>query len=182
MASILPKKLEDFGSSEYWNNFFTKHDSSFEWYGDFATLVDLLVQNIRKSDAVLEVGCGNSVLSAEIYDKIGCSSYLGIDYSQKAIEQSKKLSTSRPNLRFELADIFKLQSELDRLELPTKQFNCIIDKGTLDAIDNGKMEEAKIYTYFDQIGSTLALFGRYVIVTLAQDHIVKHIAEYFLKE
>ncbi|KAM3173565.1 hypothetical protein ACTXT7_012266 [Hymenolepis weldensis] len=167
MSSVLPKKLEDFGSSDYWNNFFTKRGTPFEWYGDFATLVEIFAQNVRKTDSLLEVGCGNSVLSADIYDKIGCASYLGIDYSQKAIKQSQELATSsRPNLRFELADVFKLQS----------------DKGTLDAIDNGKMEEAKIDQYFDQIGSVLSLFGRYIIVTLAQDHIVRHIADYFLKE
>lgn len=183
MSSILPKKLEDFGSSDYWNNFFAKRGTSFEWYGDFATLVEIFAQNVRKTDSLLEVGCGNSVLSADIYDKIGCASYLGIDYSQKAIEQSQELATSsRPNLRFELANVFELQSDLNRLDLPSKYFNCIIDKGTLDAVDNGKMEEAKIDQYFEQIGSVLSLFGRYIIVTLAQDHIVRHIADYFLKE
>nr|CDS32073.1 methyltransferase protein 13 [Hymenolepis microstoma] len=182
MSAVLPKKLEDFGSSDYWNNFFTKRDTSFEWYGDFATLVDIFVQNIRKTDTVLEVGCGNSNLSAEIYDKIGCAFYLGIDYSPKAIEQSQKLTTSRRNLRFEVVDVFKLQSDLTGLELHSEHFNCIIDKGTLDAIDNGKTEVAKINLYFENISSVLSLFGRYIIVTLAQDHIVKHIADYFLKE
>lgn len=92
MASILPNKIEEFGSSDYWNNFFTKRGTTFEWlvrkqivipfwrYGDFATLVEIFVQNIKKSDSVLEVGCGNSVLSADIYDKVGCATYLGIDY------------------------------------------------------------------------------------------------------
>ncbi|KAM7536185.1 hypothetical protein Aperf_G00000102185 [Anoplocephala perfoliata] len=183
MTSILPKKIEDFGSSDYWNEFFTKRDTSFEWYGDFATLVEILIQNIRKTDSILEVGCGNSTLSAEIYDKVGCASYLGIDYSRKAIEQSQKLAvSSRPNLRFELVDVFRLHSELDRLEFPTKEFNCIIDKGTLDAIDNGRLEEAQINQYFEEINSAMSLFGRYIIVTLAQDHIIRHISNYFLKE
>ncbi|VDK40427.1 unnamed protein product [Taenia asiatica] len=182
MASILPKKIEEFGSPDYWNNFFTKRSSTFEWYGDFATLVEILVQNIKKSDSVLEVGCGNSILSADIYDKIGCATYLGIDYSQKAIEQSQKLITpSRPSLRFEFADVFKLNSELDRLGLTNKDFNCVVDKGTFDAIDNGK-SEVNVNRYFDEIASALALFGRYILITLAQDHIVKHIADYFLEK
>ncbi|KAL5108703.1 eEF1A lysine and N-terminal methyltransferase [Taenia crassiceps] len=180
MASILPKKIEEFGSSDYWNNFFTKRSTTFEWYGDFSTLVEILVQNIKKSDSVLEVGCGNSVLSADIYDKVGCATYLGIDYSKKAIEQSKKLITpSRSSLRFEVADVFNLNSELDRLGLMNNHFNCVVDKGTFDAIDNGQTE-VNVNHYFDEIASALALFGRYILITLAQDHVVKHIVDYFL--
>ncbi|KAH9284764.1 hypothetical protein ECG_02724 [Echinococcus granulosus] len=180
MASILPRKIEEFGSPNYWNNFFAKRSAPFEWYGDFATLVEILAQNIKKSDSVLEVGCGNSVLSADIYDKVGCATYLGIDNSQKAIEQSQKLVTSsRPGLRFELVDVFNLNSELDRLELTTRSFNCVVDKGTFDAVDNGQAN-FNFNLYFDEIASALSLFGRYILITLAQDHIVKHIADYFL--
>lgn len=104
-------------------------------------------------------------------------------FSEKAIEQSRKLvNSSRPGLRFELADAFNLRPELDRLGLNDKVFNCVIDKGTLDAIDNGKQNVTKIIRYFDQIDSVLSLFGRYILVTLAQDHIIKHIADYFLDE
>ena len=86
-------------------------------------------------------------------------------------------------MQFEIADAFNLQFELDRLGLSDKIFNCVIDKGTLDAIDSVRnQDEAKINRYFDQITSALSLFGRYILVTLAQDHIVKHVANYFLDE
>ncbi|VDM35440.1 unnamed protein product [Hydatigera taeniaeformis] len=180
MNSILPKTIDEFGSSDYWNNFFAQRSTTFEWYGDFFTLAEIFIQNIKKSDSVLEVGCGNSVLSADIYDKVGCATYLGIDYSQEAIEQSQHLvSPSRPNLRFELADVFTLSSDLNRLGLTNKEFNCVVDKGTFDAIDNGQAN-VDVNQYFGEIASTLSLFGRYILITLAQDHVVKHIADYFL--
>lgn len=78
-----------------------------------------------------------------------------------------------------MADVFKLNSELDRLGLTNKDFNCVVDKGTFDAIDNGQAE-VNVNRYFDEIASALSLFGRYILITLAQDHIVKHIADYFL--
>uniref|UniRef100_A0A5K3FGT9 Methyltranfer_dom domain-containing protein n=1 Tax=Mesocestoides corti TaxID=53468 RepID=A0A5K3FGT9_MESCO len=183
MTSILPKDIGDFGCSSYWDKFFTKLDSPFEWYGDFTTFADIFAENIKRSDSVLEVGCGNSVLSADIWDKIGCSRFLGIDYSSKAIEHSRKLITSsRPGLRFEHVDVFELDRELSRLEMESNTFNCIIDKGTLDAIDNGETKEDRIQCYFNQISSALGLFGRYILITLAQDHIISHIANYFLKK
>ena len=49
-------------------------------YGDFATLAEIFFQNMKKSDSALEIGCGNSTLSANIYDYVKCSFYLGIDY------------------------------------------------------------------------------------------------------
>lgn len=85
-------------------------------------------------------------------------------------------------MQFELVDVFKLQEDLDRLNIDTNTFNCIVDKGTLDAIDIKDTSEKLVFRYFNQISEALALFGRYILITLAQDHILHHIADYFFKK
>ncbi len=187
-------------SSQLWtrplNGLYLRTHQTPARYGDFITLASVFLQNIKKTDTVLEVGCGNSSLATQIWDQVGCKKLIGIDnrqvlhlcteltiFSEVAIEQARKSASSgRDGLQFELADVFKLGSELERLDVGTKTFNCIVDKGTLDAIDNRAESEEQVYRYFDQLDSVLGLFGRYIVITLAQEHITKHIANYFLKK
>lgn len=77
-------------------------------------------------------------------------------------------------------DVFKLDEELKTLDIPTPGFNCLVDKGTLDAIYSGDASVDSIRKYFDQIVAAILPFGRYILITLAQEHIVRSIAEYFL--
>ncbi|VDN13102.1 unnamed protein product [Dibothriocephalus latus] len=184
MASILPTELADFGSKSYWEHFFSRLSSAFEWYGDLETLFDTFAGNIRHTDKVLEVGCGNSELCCQIYDKLGCQSYLGIDTSETAINEVRRLYAdrrTRPSLSFERLDVFSLVSELHHRGFELPHFNSVIDKGTLDAIHSGGSSEEQITTYFEQITSTICLFGRYILITLAQEHIVHSIANFFLR-
>lgn len=32
---ILPKSTKEFSSKDYWDQFFTKREKNFEWYGSF---------------------------------------------------------------------------------------------------------------------------------------------------
>ncbi|KAL7053952.1 hypothetical protein AAHC03_026668 [Spirometra sp. Aus1] len=184
MTSILPNELADFGSKSYWEHFFSRLSSAFEWYGDFESLSATFSGNIRRTDKILEIGCGNSELCCQIYDKLGCQSYLGIDTSETAVYKARRLyadPTTRPGLAFEKLDAFSLVSELRHKGFELPHFNCIIDKGTLDAIHSGGSSEEHIKSYFEQITSLSCLFGRYILITLAQEHIVRSIANFFFR-
>ncbi len=94
----------------------------------------------------------------------------------------KNAGKERPNLDFRRGDIFKLFSELEEAEGQAPKFSCVVDKGTLDAIHSGGISEDGIKNYFDQVTSVIPLFGKYLLVTLAQEHIVHSIAAYFLSK
>ncbi|KAA3679904.1 uncharacterized protein DEA37_0012768 [Paragonimus westermani] len=182
MSSLLPKRTGDFTKREYWDQFFNSRRSTFEWYGDFVQHSSFFNKYVKKTDSVLIVGCGNSELGIMLYDQIGCSSVLNIDNSELVIHQMLKKAQdvdTRPGLRYECLDVFHLKERIVLEAL--NPFTCVIDKGTLDAIHSDESSEETASRMFDNVTSALKVMGRYIIITLAQEHIVKSICEYFLR-
>lgn len=67
------------------------------------------------------------------------------------------------------------------MEFPDNEFNVILDKGTLDAImtDSSPEVQKKVDTMFSEICRVLKPCGRYICVSLAQEHILKKVLDYF---
>ena len=80
---------------------------------------------------ILNLGCGNSLLAEELYDK-GFKNVYNIDISPVVIEQmSLRNSIKRPELKWEVMDVRNM-SYLSNF------FDLIIDKSTIDALLCGK--------------------------------------------
>lgn len=83
--------------------------------------------SIKQKMKILNLGCGNSVLSEQMYDD-GYKSIWNIDYSQSCLDQmSERNATSRPELVWTAMNITDLKYE-------DEFFDMIIDKSTLDCI------------------------------------------------
>jgi len=64
--------------------------STFEWYGEYRPqLQPLLRKYIKPSSKVLNVGCGNSDLSADMYDD-GFQNIVNVDFSEVVIEEMRR--------------------------------------------------------------------------------------------
>ena len=63
-------------------------------------------------------------------------------------------------------------------------FHAVLDKGTLDAIFTDSTEDTltTIDKMFTEIGRVLRVGGRYVCVSLAQEHILRKVVDYFPKQ
>lgn len=61
------------------------------------------------------------------------------------------------------------------------QFSAVLDKGTLDAVmtDDSDEVSARVDQMLREIGRVLRQGGRYVCVSLLQDHILRKVLEYF---
>ena len=61
------------------------------------------------------------------------------------------------------------------------EFSAVLDKGTLDAImtDDSTDTQEKADQMFAEIDRVLRLGGRYICVSLAQEHIIKKVLSYF---
>ena len=67
--NLLPRNHQEFQQKEYWDTFFKKRGKrAFEWYGEYHELCGILHKYIKPGDAVLQVGCGNSTLAADLHD------------------------------------------------------------------------------------------------------------------
>lgn len=92
MNKILPKKYDEFLEKGYWDKFFNKLKKNsdleyFEWYGEYKDFASILQSHISKTDTILNIGCGKSLLSEQMYDT-GYESIVNIDFSEKVVEGS----------------------------------------------------------------------------------------------
>lgn len=81
----------------------------------------------------------------------------------------------RPNLKY-------IQMDALNTSFDNNQFNVVLDKGTLDAIlsDNSPEIIDKARKYFAEIQRILKVGGRYICVTLLQEHILNELLNYFI--
>lgn len=172
---LLPKNHDQFRQTDYWDSFFKKRGrKAFEWYGEYAELCGVLHKYIKIKDQILMVGCGNSTLSADLFD-VGYKDLVSIDLSSVVIKQMKQQhERPRPGLEFKEMDVTKMDFENDK-------FSCVLDKGTLDAMFTNDSEDVKkkIDEMFTEIGRVLRFGGRYICISLLQPHILDYIVKWF---
>lgn len=80
----------------------------------------------------------------------------------------------RPGLQY-------LQMDALQTTFANNQFSAIIDKGTLDALMPNNADETikNINKYVSEIQRLLRLGGRYVCISLLQEHILHKMLDYF---
>ena len=174
MSELLPRTHVEFQVKEYWDSFFSKRSKAFEWYGEYTDLCHILHKYLKSSSRVLMVGCGNSKLSEELYDA-GFQLIENIDISDVVVRQmSARNKLKRPAMTYTKMDILHMTYEDAR-------FDCVLDKGTLDAIFSNTDDETiqNVEQMFTEIERVLKIAGRYICITLAQDHILKKLLERF---
>ena len=114
---------QNYAKKEYWNERFNQTDTNFDWYADWEQLSKYFNPILTTDSKILMVGCGNSKLSNQMY----LSNYkkiINIDISDVVIEKMKK---QYPEMDWQVMDATKMSFE-------NNLFDCVIDKGTLDAI------------------------------------------------
>ncbi|CAG2103136.1 unnamed protein product [Medioppia subpectinata] len=176
LSQLLPKSSRHFAREDYWNRFFKTRKDSFEWYAECHHLRPLFARYVKPKDSLLVIGCGNSSLSADLYD-MGFTDNTSVDISEVVVQQMNQKYNSRderPGLDFQCMDVFDMKFEKNR-------FNVVIDKGTLDAIASDKQSSDNICKMFEQIDSVLKPFGRYLCVSLLESHILKLLMNWFHK-
>ena len=159
---------------EYWDSFFSKRSKAFEWYGEYTDLCHILHKYLKPSCRILVVGCGNSKLSEDLYDA-GFHTIDNIDISDVVIWQMlAKNKQKRPKMTYTKMDLL-------HMTYADVHFDCVLDKGTLDAIFSNTDDKTvqSVEQMFAEIERVLKIAGRYLCITLAQDHILKKLLEKF---
>ncbi|XP_066141878.1 eEF1A lysine and N-terminal methyltransferase homolog isoform X1 [Euwallacea fornicatus] len=173
--NLLPKTKEEFSQKDYWDKFFKKRGKkAFEWYGEYPELAKYLHKYLKLQDNILIVGCGSSTLGKDLYD-VGCRNITNIDISKIVIKQMQsQTDKERPGLKY-------IQMDALHTDFKNEEFNVIIDKGTLDALmpDQAEGTLKTINQYFSEIQRILKYNGRYICISLLQEHILQWLLSFF---
>lgn len=104
-----------------------------------------------------------------------CSNITNIDISPVVINQMNSINgKDRPNLKF-------IQMDALNMKFVNEEFSVILDKGTLDALMPNDQEITldNVNKYFSEIKRVLKSGGRYICISLLQEHILKFVLKYF---
>ncbi|KAL4635962.1 endothelin-converting enzyme 2-like [Arapaima gigas] len=159
---------------EYWDERYEKEES-FEWFGDLSKFQHLLERHVHKEDNILVLGCGNSSLSFNMYQRGFCS-ITNIDYSGVCIETMAKRHADCQEMQW-------LKMDARHLAFSESTFDVVLEKGTLDAMTveekdpwNVSAETAGlIHQVLKEISRVLKPGGRFISITFAQPHFRKRL-------
>lgn len=105
----------------------------------------------------------------------GYTHHLGVDFSLPVIkEMVEKNALVRPGLRFEVMDV-------TAMSLDASSVHAVLDKGLLDAMiaDGDEAALAGVQKFVAELLRVLKPGGRYLLVTLAQPHVLDTILRSF---
>lgn len=151
IESLKPSKL---GTKSYWDHFYSVERVNFQensndtgecWFADSGAeekVVDFLVQVAEDeelpdivdicSSKILDLGTGNGRLLFSVREAGFESQLTGIDYSEQAVEFSRKIAEAE-----EIEDVDFIQANFlvnDDWNTDGRTWDVVLDKGTLDAI------------------------------------------------
>ena len=151
--------MQDYGEKEYWNQRYIKQsDQTFDWLEDYDSLRQLITQHINLDSKILIIGCGNSLLSEEMYND-GFHNIINIDISPVVINQMKKRSNINfPNMKWYVMNVLNM-------EFDPNTFDAVIDKSTLDTILCGEMSFYNTAVMINEIQRVLKTNGKYICVS-----------------
>ena len=139
----------------------------------------LLAELDLPADAsVLDLGCGDGVLTARLADRVSSGLVIGIDSSPSMIAAARKLA--RPNLRFEMLDIneFAFRDRFDLIFSNAATLHWVKDhQGLLARTYEALKPGGRIRFNFAGEGNC-AHFIRVVRALMAEPRFVPHFAEF----
>ena len=160
-----------FKEQGYWEDRFAAEDE-YDWLLTYEQLQTHLVPLLRPLERILVVGCGNSGLSAGLYDS-GFTDIVNIDFSETVIEKMKEMhSIERPLMRW-------ITMDMTEMNFDSHSFDVVIDKASMDAlmVDEGDVWHPKQSTIdiTDKMckGVKRVLVphtGRFIQLSFAQPH------------
>lgn len=174
---LLPKDHKKFQDQEFWAKFFQdkKTEQGFEWYATYEDLEYLLKMTLKdKEQRLLVLGCGNSLLSEKMHQKLGLKKITSIDFEENVV---KKMKNRDVPVDYQVMDMLNMT-------FPDESFDYAIDKGSLDAVcaDNTPETAAKVVQYLNEVQRVVvAKGGTYVCVSLLQDFVLDALVSFFCK-
>ena len=169
--------MPHYGDKKYWEEHYKKNEGeTFYWLEEYPTLKKTIdsLKIPKNSGKILNVGCGNSELSENMYDN-GYLNIYNIDISQKVINLMTERSKNRPGIIYKVMDVCDIKYE-------NNFFDLIIDKSTMDALSCGYYYYINIAKMLKEIQRVLKVGGYYMMVSYEEpESRMIHLNRKFLK-
>ncbi|XP_072035451.1 EEF1A lysine methyltransferase 4-like [Amphiura filiformis] len=124
MDSQMPQNNAEYGGVEYWDDRY-ESEESYDWLAS-VKFTDLIMQYLKTTHRILILGCGNSKMSEELYNK-GYVHITNIDYSQVCTNKMVAKHEHCPHMTWEFMD-------MRNLDYANEMFDVVLEKATLDVL------------------------------------------------
>lgn len=143
---------------QHWETVYeTKGDQEVSWYQEIPVtslnLIDSL--NLKKDDAIIDIGGGNSNLVVELSRK-GFKNLSVLDISEKSLERTKlKLKQNAENVNWIVSDILEFQ--------PSYKFSLWHDRATFHFL----IQENDVLQYVNIVSKAIKKGGFLIVATFS---------------
>lgn len=145
-----------YSSAEYWEERYEGQKECFDWYFDWREYFEDNIGKLGIQAPVLIVGCGNSDMSIKIEEQ-GIMPVVSIDISKVVCEFMAEKTNGGAYVPMDVCC----------LQFRDECFECVIDKGTLDAILCDPCYPRLVTKMMKEIARVLAVGGLFIEITLA---------------
>ncbi|CAN1843060.1 EEF1A lysine methyltransferase 4 [Linum perenne] len=125
---VAPSSVLGYLEPHYWDDRFS-NEEHYEWLKDYSHFRHLILAHIPPTSSVLELGCGNSQLSDEMY-RDGITDLTCIDLSAVAVDNMQRRLLSKG-----YKEIKVLQADMLDLPFGNECFDVVIEKGTMVSLE-----------------------------------------------
>lgn len=151
--------MPNYGDPYYWEQRYRRQTGkTFDWLEDFTSLHPILTTLIAKNAKIMQLGCGNAMMSSEMYDA-GWHFIDNIDISQVCIDQMKDMNKNRRLMKWKVADALNMP------EFKDESYDIVIEKSTLDAILCGDKSFLNAAKMIKEVQRVLKTGGLYIIIS-----------------
>lgn len=176
----VPSDAAQYGKASFWDGRYCNNPEPFDWYHPYEAIAGIVNKYADPSMRVMQVGCGNSTLTEEMYED-GYKNIWNIDLSRVVIDQMKEKTAdfARTDISFKPSKDGNSQAPLKADEvtgiqwhqgdaidmvsyLQDKVFDIVIDKATLDCVFCSDVPQRNVNKYLQEIERVLGPEGLYL--------------------
>ena len=77
--------MSHYCSPDYWEDRYNADPNQFDWYQRYSALKDIMEQYAKPEHSILNIGCGNSKMSEEMFNE-GYENIINIDISAAVVK------------------------------------------------------------------------------------------------
>ena len=146
---------DPYASSDYWDDRYTKQMNKFhDWYFSWQQFFEENGAALGLCAPILMVGCGNSDVSVKMEEK-GMKPVVSMDISKVVC-----------NFMAEMTKGCYVPMDVCNMQFRDETFDCVMDKGTLDAILCDGTYKTTFTLMMKEICRVMTVGGLFILITL----------------